>query len=635
MQPVLKTCLLLMLLQSGSAAWAQSVAPGYGSLGYQLPAVGSYRLPPLGRAADGEVLTSEGQKKRLHQLFGKQYVLLAFIYSSCNDVNGCPLTGHVLSRIRARMKEDPQLARHLRLISLSFDPEVDTPEVMRRYGENFRFGAQAGEWLFLTTASERQLAPLLAAYGQDIQKQVTDGGRNTSRFSHVLRVFLIDPQKQIRNIYSVAFLHEALIINDFKTLLLEAHQQPTAEPSAAPQLSVPGDYKKGYEQASYQTRSRALDHRQGKKADLFALAGRPPLGLPAVPVPQDNPLTGEKIELGRTLFFDRRLSLNNTFSCAMCHVPEQGFSSNELATAVGIEGRSVRRNSPTLYNVAYATLLFHDGRETRLEQQIWGPLLARNEMGNPSVGQVLDKIRRLDNYEELFETAFPGRGVSMETLGMALASYQRILISGDSPFDRWYYGGDANALSPSARRGFDIFSGKGGCSACHLVGKESALFSDNRLHNTGIGYRESMGIRPQTEPVVLAPGVVIEVDRAIIDQVSETPAADVGLYEVTLNPDDRWKYKTPSLRNLTLTPPYMHNGSLSSLEEVIEFYDRGGVPNPLLDPLIRPLNLDQREKQDLLAFLRSLTGSNVDTLVADAFAAPIGDTGRNRLHPPQ
>jgi cytochrome c peroxidase len=137
-----------------------------------------------------------------------------------------------------------------------------------------------------------------------------------------------------------------------------------------------------------------------------------------------------------------------------------------------------------------------------------------------------------------------------------------------------------------------------------------------------------MGIAPETQPIVVAPGVVLEIERSVIEQVGEPSPADVGRYEVTQNPNDRWKYKTPSLRNVALTAPYMHNGSLSTLSEVVEFYDQGGVSNELLDPLIRPLGLSDAEKADLVAFLQSLNGSNVDTLVADAFAAPIGDVGK-------
>lgn len=637
--PVLFCCLLSVAdLPADTAATSPSAAPGYGKLGYTLPEIGSYRLPPMGLAADGEVLDADGHGRRLYDLFAGKYVLLAFIYTRCSDVNGCPLTAHVFYRIKSAMKRDPVLAERLKLISLSFDPAFDTPEMMALYGNNFRYAGNAGEWRFVTTASQRELAPILAAYHQEVQEEGGADGRAGNGFSHLLRVFLIDPERRIRNIYNADFLHQDLLVNDVKTLLAQEQAQPAGADTTAPRqttLSKPGDDKQGYEQAEYRTHSLALELRRGAPADLLSIARHPPLGLPPVPVPADNPLTREKIELGRKLFYDRRLSLNDTFSCAMCHVPDQGFTSNELAMAVGIEGRTVRRNSPTIYNAAYARLLFHDGREDRLEQQIWGPLLAKNEMGNPSVGRVLQKIRRIDDYPALFEAAFGGRGVSMETLGMALASYERTLVSGDSPFDRWRYGGEADALPPAAQRGFALFTGKAGCSACHKLGGESALLTDNRLHNTGIGYRASMGIAPPRQPVQLAPGISVELDRAVIEAVGAPPPADLGRYEVTQNPRDRWKYKTPTLRNVTLTAPYMHDGSIDSLRGVVEFYDRGGVPNEELDPLVRPLHLSEIEKADLVAFLRSLTGSNVDTLVADAFAAPVGDPGRDdpkRVH---
>lgn len=616
-----------------TAAQLPDTAPGYGKLGYPLPEIGSYALPSLGRAANGEIIDSRGQRQSLHDIFSDRYVLLAFIYSTCSDVNGCPLSSHVFYKIKSAMKRDAELADRLKMVSLSFDPENDTPEVMRLYSNNFRYAGKAGEWQFITTASQQQLQPILRAYNQVIQREVDSKGNPVVGFSHVLRVFLIDPDKAIRNIYSVDFLHHELIINDLKTLLrqetVQGRMSKTAVELDEPaRLSKPGDDKQGYEEESYVTRSLDLESRRGEAADLLGIANSPPLGLPPIPVPADNPLTREKIELGRRLFFDRRLSLNDTFSCAMCHVPEQGFTSNELAMAVGIEGRSVRRNSPTVYNSAYASLLFHDGREESLEQQVWGPLLARNEMANPSVGYVLQKIRDIDDYDGRFEAAFDGRGVSMETLGMAIASYQRTLVSANSAFDRWRYGGDKQALSATARRGFDLFVGKAGCASCHRISDDHALFTDNDLHNTGIGYRESMGIVPEKQPILVAPGVVLEVDRAVIEQVGEPPPTDVGRYEVTQNPNDRWKYKTPSLRNVALTAPYMHNGSLGTLREVVDFYDRGGVSNELLDPLIRPLGLSETEKEDLVAFLQSLTGGNVDTLVADAFAAPVGDVGK-------
>jgi cytochrome c peroxidase len=607
----------------GATGDAEILAPFYTGAEYEAPAPGSYRLPPLGEAADGAVLTADGSPKRLHDLFDGKAVLLSFIYSSCSDVNGCPLATAVMYQVQRKIAEDPALRGRFQLISLSFDPVYDTPEVMSLYGK----GLGSDNWKFLTTASEQELAPILDAYGQTIIRDIDEQGEPRPSLSHILRVFLIDPAKQIRNIYSVSFLHPELIVNDAKTALAEFPAADTAVTQVAdqPALSRPGDHKDGYDSLTYRTRSQSVTRRQGEPADLFALATSPQLGLPPLDVPGDSPLTRERVQLGRKLFFDRRLSLNDTFSCAMCHIPEQGFTSNEMATAVGFEGRSVRRNSPSLYNVAYLRRLFHDGREDALEQQVWGPLLARNEMANPSVGAVLKKLRQMPDYAGRFEAVFDGRGPGMATLGQALAAYQRTLVSGNSPFDRWHFGGDEGALDASAKRGYALFAGKAGCVSCHSVGKEQALFTDQQLHNTGMGYESSMGIRPPKKRVALAPGVFVDVDWDVIDDVGEPPPADLGLYEITQDPNDRWKYLTPSLRNVALSAPYMHDGSLGSLEDVVRFYDRGGVPNPLLDPRIRPLGLSDQEVDDLVAFLRSLTGSNVDTLVSDAFAAPVGD----------
>ena len=182
-----------------------------------------------------------------------------------------------------------------------------------------------------------------------------------------------------------------------------------------------------------------------------------PLGLPTpLPIPETNPLTPEKIGLGRRLFFDRRLSPNNTISCAMCHIPAQGFTVNETRLAVGMHGKTGKRNAPTLYNVAYQELLFHDGREFTLEDQIIAPLIQVNEMANPSIGYVVHKIKKLPGYNEAFQAAF-GEGPSVATLGKALASYQRTLLSGNSPFDRWYYGREQDAVSEQVKAGFETF----------------------------------------------------------------------------------------------------------------------------------------------------------------------------------
>jgi len=341
------------------------------------------------------------------------------------------------------------------------------------------------------------------------------------------------------------------------------------------------------------------------------------LGLPAMEVPADNPITPAKVALGRKLFLDRRLSPNGTMSCAMCHVPEQGFTAHELATSVGIGGRSVRRNAPTVLNVAWQQRLFHDGREVSLEDQVWGPLLAANEMGNPSIGYVIERIGTLEDYRGLFEAAFDGRGPSAARLGAALASYQRTLVAGDSRFDRWRFGGEASALSAVEQAGFELFAGKGRCATCHRVGQREALFTDHGFHNTGIGWHRSLGT-PERTRVELAPGVYTELDRRTIASFAEPPANDVGRYEITLDPKDRWAYKTPSLRNVALTAPYMHDGSLPSLEAVVGFYDRGGIDNPEKSALIAPLGLTASERAALVAFLRALTGSAVAALAADA-----------------
>ncbi len=612
--------------ESEETGTQQVLAPGWRPLQYPAPEPGSYALPVIGKARDSIVLDANGDRRSLHDVFGDRITLLSFIYSTCNDINGCPLATAVLHQVERRMRNDPVLRDNLRLVSLSFDPINDTPEVMKRYAS----ASSESDWVFLTTASQAQLTPILDAYDQVVQADYDSAGNRLGTFSHLLRVFLIDRQQRIRNIYSVSFLHADTLVSDVKTVLRDERPPSAAPPQRVSARYTAGDDKKGYLQSDYRTNSASLTERRGRAADLLAIARNPPLGLPAVPVPPDNPLTEEKIELGRKLFFDRRLSLNNTFSCAMCHVPEQGFAHNELATAVGIEGRTVKRNTPTLFNVAYAERLFHDAREFSLEQQIWGPLLAPNEMGNPSVGTVVEKLSTLPDYAGRFEAVF-GRGPGMEVLGQALAAYERTLLAADSPFDRWRYGGDESALGEDAKRGYVLFSGRAGCSACHLVGDRWALFTDQQLHNTGIGYRESMSPEPQARRIVVAPGVFLDIDTSVVAAAAEPRPNDLGRYEVTQDPADRWRYKTPTLRNISLTAPYMHNGSIASLVDVVNFYDRGGFRSELSSPLLRPLNLNDREKRDLVAFLESLTGSNTHVLIADAFAAPVGDVAVPRV----
>lgn len=352
----------------------------------------------------------------------------------------------------------------------------------------------------------------------------------------------------------------------------------------------------------------------------------PPLGLPAVPLPAENPPTTASIALGRKLFFDRRLSINNTMSCGMCHIPEQGFTNNELATPVGVEGRTVRRNSPTILNVAYVGHVFHDGRGTSIEAQPVSPMTARNEMANPSMEFVLERIRSLDDYHGLFERAFGG-GPTVDRLGQALAAWQRTLLAGNSPFDRWKYGGEENALTPGQKRGFALFAGKANCVMCHPVGGDHALFTDDGFHDTGIGYFAN-DVYPADEtpvPVEVAPGVVIPVGREYIASISEPREPDFGRFEVTGAPSDKGRFRTPSLRNVAVTAPYMHDGSLRTLEDVVRFYARGGVSHEGLDPLLHPIDLSDAEVQDLVAFLESLTSNDLARLVEDARSVAIGE----------
>ncbi len=347
----------------------------------------------------------------------------------------------------------------------------------------------------------------------------------------------------------------------------------------------------------------------------------PPLGLP--PVPGTAEVSAARIALGRKLFFDRRLSVNGTMSCGMCHIPEQGFSSHELATPVGVFGRSLRRNAPTMFNVAYANPLFHDGRESTLEAQVVGPLLSPDEMANPSEEALLGRIRQLPDYQGRFEEAF-GDDLSMTRIGEAIAAWERTLLSADTPFDRWFYGEDAQALEESARQGFELFRGKAGCAQCHTVSEDHALFTDLDFHDTGLGYRNSL---PDDSPVhvEISPGVVIPVPRPVVESVGDPARPDHGRFEVTGESTDRWRYRTPTLRNVALTAPYMHDGSLRTLEEVLRFYNSGGFPHSGLDPRIRPLDLTPEELEQLQDFLEALTGSNVDELVADARSVPVGN----------
>lgn len=386
---------------------------------------------------------------------------------------------------------------------------------------------------------------------------------------------------------------------------------------------APGDDKTGYESETYTTDSLSLVQRIGQPSNLLQNAQREHLGLPPLDAKRNLSPNRLQIQLGRKLFYDRRLSRNQTMSCAMCHIPEQGFTNNELARPIGFEGRSIKRNAPTILNIAFAKTLFADGREDLLEQQVWAPLLASNEMNNPSVGAVVNQLKEDQQYRKLFAEAF-GQAPNMLNIGLAFAQYEQSLIAGDSAFDRWYFAGRTTALNPQQKLGFALFTGKAQCNRCHLIDEQSALFTDHQLHNTGVGFADSM-LTPDTVTVQLAPGISTELDTEVLATVGDPKENDLGRYEVTLDPADRWKFRTPSLRNVAITAPYMHNGQFQTLLDVVQLYNRGGVEHELLSPLIMPLELTQEEENALVEFMLTLTGSNVAELVADAFAADVGD----------
>lgn len=304
-----------------------------------------------------------------------------------------------------------------------------------------------------------------------------------------------------------------------------------------------------------------------------------PLGLPPVPAPDNSPPTRELVELGRTLFFSRKLSVDGTLSCASCHDPATAFA-DPRPVSLGVRGRRGKRNAPTVLNAAYYRLLFWDGRARSLEEQASGPILNDLEMAHSLEGL----LRTCEQDSELrasFRRAYGQGPISLAKITHALASFERTLLSGDSPFDRFFFAGDRTALSPAARRGLEIFRhpAKGNCAACHTIGERDALFTDQAFHNLGVG---------------LDP---------------EGHLTDLGRFLLSRRDLDRGAFRTPSLRNVALTAPYMHDGSLKTLKEVVDFYVGGGSWNPYLDKQIKPLtHLSAQERADLVAFLESLTG---------------------------
>lgn len=340
----------------------------------------------------------------------------------------------------------------------------------------------------------------------------------------------------------------------------------------------------------------------------------PPLGLPEVSVPAENPPTAEKIRLGRKLFFDRRLSADGTMACGSCHLPEHGFVLNGVPTAIGHQGQFLRRNAPTVLNVAYERSLFRDGRRPSLEAQALEPLVAANEMANPSLEAVVERVAALEDYAGMFQAAF-GTGPTAEGIARAIASYERSLLAGNSPFDRWHFGGDEDAVSDAAKLGFEVFRTKAGCIGCHAFSEDNPLFTDHKFHDIGTGWKRAR----RMDQVRLA--LLGESNPEDTHAGTRLLPSDYGRYEVTQTPPDMFRYKTPSLRNVALTAPYMHDGSFKTLREVVTYYHHGGFRGYEMDPLVQPLNLTTEEQQALVAFLESLTSDDLRDLIAEAQAA--------------
>jgi len=314
-----------------------------------------------------------------------------------------------------------------------------------------------------------------------------------------------------------------------------------------------------------------------------AAAGGPvaiPLGLDQyLPVPASNPVTAAKVTLGRRLFFDTRLSADGSTACVTCHDPGRAFTDGR-AVAQGIHGRLGPRNSPTLVNRAYGGGQFFDGRAATLEEQALRPIEDVNELGH-SVTQVVEWLRADPEYRREFGLVFGADPVAA-SLARALATYVRSILSGDSPFDR-YQAGDRAALSREQEQGLQIFLGKGRCSACHV----GPTLTDEEFHNTGVAWPPD---RPASSPGF---------PEAFLD---------AGRYSVTGTPTDLGSFKTPTLREISHTAPYMHDGSLPTLADVVDFYNLGGRANPYRDHRIRPLGLTGDEQRALVSFLEALSG---------------------------
>ncbi len=326
------------------------------------------------------------------------------------------------------------------------------------------------------------------------------------------------------------------------------------------------------------------------------------LGLPSLTIPADNPQTEQKITLGRAFFNDQRFSADNSVSCASCHQPEKAFTDG-LSVAKGINGFTGTRNTPTVINAAFYDTLFLDGRAESLEDQALGPLLNPLEHGLENKRQILEVVLNDENYrqriQEVFHISEPE--IAVEHVAKAIASFERTLTAGNSPFDQYFFARDRTKLSTGAARGLLIFRRKGNCANCHEISWNNALFSDNRFYNIGAGFKR---IKPVLGKFIQAIKKGVDPDQF---PLTDKQRSELGRFNVTKVISDIGKFRTPTLRNVAVTAPYMHDGSVQTLEQVVEYYDKGGDKNNFIDAAIFPLHLNKQEKSDLIAFMKSLT----------------------------
>jgi cytochrome c peroxidase len=338
-----------------------------------------------------------------------------------------------------------------------------------------------------------------------------------------------------------------------------------------------------------------------------------PVGLPQdlwqELIPEDNPLTAEKVALGEKLFFDKRLSADGTVSCAVCHDPATALSDND-AVGIGIKNQKGARKVPTVLNAAFNEFQFWDGRAPTLEEQAKMPLINPIEMGMVNHAAVVARVREVPEYQTAFSAAFTREGITIDTIAKAIAAFERTQLSGNAPIDR-FLSGDQTAISDSAKRGWELFNGKARCITCHAFNASSPFFSDFKFHNIGIAAKDQDFPALARRAQQLLTSDPARIQRALDEMALAPGFSELGRYLVTKEPKDIGAFKTPMLRDVELRAPYMHNGEEATLLEVVKFYNDGGQPNPNLDGGIRPLHLNDAEMDDLVAVMKCFTSDDV------------------------